>query len=1238
MPSQGSSPFQSLVSYFSKPVSAPGSIDIAKFILLNAATKRTGPGTLSNGGNEPSLAGRIFDILSRPNYAVAEAVRTGGNPEAIWEGFTGKRKTTFSDVLEERGVEDPRVRALGGLVLDIGLDPTTYIPGAAIAKGATKLKGAVKGVRGVSGASTAVARDKNLAQKLLDKGEPVNPEAFGLPTPSDIRSIPDILRRPEQATEFNFPIRGLSDRTPVDPRILPKAEEVVPGQLELPLEGVPRNLPKQISEETAPPVGRSSISSTTGQIPFKFPGFTIKGAKAKVAVDKAEDVVQKAVSGDVDSLVRMLPHPPVKIGAREQKAAAEIVAGWDNTKATAQVNKKFPDTLNARQQVRLYYSALEKARKRFRNPNAAVNKVRISSDAYKIYLATEKALEAKGLIPRIGTGENVRLSEVIQQLGGHKRANEVLSEFGNEIKSGSPTWQVIQAMRARGVVTEAPAVQNIVEKIQEAHTLTKDSNLVSDGFMEQFDRVIKKIGSATAKAEGLSPASINATGGLIDVALRTGKSPAQIVIEQKSKMLDEIVAKGKANAEVTYATTKALEANLGKLPNWTVTDNKAVEFFMGRIATWWGQSDLRPLSLNAIGSSAATAAARGKALDNLFQPFNIAQRHEALRLAQGLGVPSATEVFQLANQITRLMDNMVGQVSGQSVVLRSGVHMDMVNKWMSHYKINFHFTNKTAKDMTGKTIDFSKGTDWLKSWKTAQVTEDPKVFIFKLQEVLEQSTREKALFDEIGERFGARIAGKGYKTKISGYPYLDGYWFPDDIAKQIPRVVKDWSLPGWTPQSPVIRLYDRVLSMWKSGVTIYRPAHHIRNMIGDVYLGWMDGVNSLRPYTLAARVQRSMHGSYDTLENVDQLVKTGILGRQYGTPMPGEVIFRNKSGVEFTAEQIGAVAHQKGLLEHANVLEDVIDMGENSRIKPFGGRVQKVARGASELQNHNARLAHFIDKVMKSRGSNLEDIFEQASRRARKWHPSGLDLTDFERTVMRRIVPFYSWMRKSLPLLIEGFVMNPGKSVIPAKIYDALQEANGIDTLGRHDPFPVDQMFPEWIRAQGVGPISGPDGMLGALSNQHPPGYVMGGVGLNPLTELMTQIESPGRTLTSSLTPGVGIPIELMTGRKLFTGEPISGADARPGAMEQYVGEQIPIYSAFQGVTGVTPFGTQTKNAARSDQAGTEAFVNWLSGAGIKGTGPYIKQGQYERLAPIRQQRSTNKEEFLKYLRQQLEG
>lgn len=1198
-----------LAKYFGGPIQkGPTNTDVAKFILLNSQRTQLGPGAVSP--NEPSVMGRIFDILSRPNYAVANLakgfIQNSGNPaEDIWKGLSGVDKTTFSDVLKATGSQNNAGNAVAGLGLDILFDPTTYIGGAGLAK------------LGKLG-KEAPAVETSLAQNILSKGEPVHPESFGLKAAEQGGEVPAAFRTPE-------PRIPAMDQQPA-PRI------TAAGDPQLDLPGIPKTT--VTSKSAALPVEKTVPAEVPGQL----------GLKLKISPKaKATDIVENVAKGDPEAIGRVMPMPHPKPSPASSRLANDILQDWNPGQATAKINKKNPGTLNAKQQLKLLHKAREVANKKVYRKGRSADKIRTSIDEKTMvgYMAAEKQLEDIGYIPRIGTGENVRLSDVLKDLSarGVPLTDDILRDFGTSIKPGTELAQSVEAVRARQAIQEAPTVKNILDKVTESKTQTEAANILSDGQLMNFDKFLKKFGKASAKAAGVSPAAEKSVGDLIQTAVSSGKTAAQIAVERNSKMLNTIIATGKQNPAAAGVITRALEKDLGKLPKWIQTDNKAVEFLMGRVATWWGQKDLRPFSLNAIGSALATAAARGKALHELLAPFAIEQRHEAFRLAQGLGTATSPEVDQLATQIRRMMDNLVGNASGASVLTRSAVDIKMLNSWLKRYGVDFKFTKGTREDLTGKIQDYSKGTDWTNSWKTAKIDGDPEVFLFKMQEAMEQATREKALYEELGERFGQLVSGGGYKTKIQGHPYLDGYYFPEDIAQQIPRVARDWSIPAWQPGNPLLKQYDRVLSMWKSGVTIYRPAHHIRNMVGDVYLGWMDGVNSARPYQLALKVQRGMKDAYTDLQDVDQLVKAGVLPRTQATPKPGEILFRNQSGVPFTAEQIGAVAHQKGLLEHTRTIEDIIDLGDSGRkslldAKPFGGKVQKFARGASELIGHNARLAHFIDKIAKSRGNNLAEIFEQASRRARKWHPTGLDMTPFEKKYLRRVIPFYTWIRKSTPLLMEGLAMNPGKVVGVSKAYDAAQTAAGIDTPGRDNPFPVDAMFPQWMRAQGLGPIGLPDGILGAFSNQQPPGYVMAGVGLSPLSDLMSQIETPGKTLLTSLTPGIQIPMELLKGEKNFTGEPITGSAARPGAFGQYVGEQIPIVSALQGITGITPFGGETRRGERSGgDASVEALVNWLTAAGLRGTGPYTKQAFYEKYQPVKDDRASQKYEFVKGLK-----
>lgn len=1252
--------YSALASYLNRPLTpskGAGTSDIAKFILLNAQTsKPLGPGTVN--GNSPSFLSRLFDVLSRPNYAVANLAKdtvTGNDVspiESILSGLAGTQKTTFSDVLKETGMDEGPQRAALGFALDVGLDPTTYIPGANI----SKIKNIVK-------PGKVIDRELPAAEKLLRQGEPVIPENFGLPgrqegqipialaAPVEIPKLPNPtifepkngFTTPQQQLDFSETDIGrvLSGETGATKPVLPNRIQIPESiRSKLDVESLPVDLGQHVPK----------------QIPFDFKGkWKVTDARktAEAAnLSRAQDIVEKVAQGSIPDALKLVPVPHPKITPGHAKIADEIVAKFNPNLATAQINKQFPDTLNAKQQVRLWYKAREAAGKRVRKTDPKTKKRRdsakieaeITQHAIPIYKAIEDKFVGQGKVPRLGTGENVRLSDIIGDLSlrGVPITDKTLNEFASQVSHTSEIGGAIERLRARGAIGDAVKIKNISEIVSDSKAVIDTQVPLSDYHAKNIDKMFKAFAQGAAKKSGVSPAGVKATDKLINMTLDAGKSSAQLATQRMSKELDEIVATGKANAKVNRTVTLALESNFGKLPAWSVNDNKAVEFLMGRVATWWGQSDLRPMSLVAIASSAATAEARGRVLQKTFEGFDTAQKNEAFRFAQGLGQPSSEATQRLGMDIMRIMDDLVGQAAGSSVLLRSGVNRDMLNNWMRRYGTGFEFTNKIVKSpVTGATQDFSKGSAWVNSWRLADIDEDPSSWMFKTMQALESATREKALFDEIGERFGSSVSGKGYINKIEGHPYLEPYYFPSDIAKQIPRVIRDWSL-STTTHNQALKLYDRVLSMWKSGATIYRPAHHIRNMVGDVYMGMLDGVTSVRPYRLALQVQRTMKDSYKTMADVDQMVELGIMSKNIGTPPPGKIIFRNKSGVGFTAEQIGAVAHQKGLLEHVRTLEDLIDMGGEQKglslMRPLGGKVQQFARGTSELQAHNARLAHFIDKVGKSRGNDLEKIFEDASRRARKYHPSGLDLTYFEKTVMRRIIPFYSWIRKSTPVLLEGMVMKPGITVLPAKLGQSLQEAGGIETEGRDNPFPVDQMLPAWIRNEGIGPIGMPDSWLGKLSNQQPGGYVQAGVGLNPLASLLAQGQDPSKTVGSSITPALQIPIELITGNKIFTGEPITGPEAKPGAFGEYVGGQIPIFNAFQGIAGVGLAG-ETSKAQKSDhQAGKEALVNWLTGMGIKGTGPYVKQALYEKYQPMRVQRAAAKQEFLAQLREQLGG
>lgn len=98
---------------------------------------------------------KVLDQTTRPLHAIAAgtdaAIQHRNVPKAALEGLKNKDKTTFSTVLKHAGVKNKYVRGAAGFALDVGLDPTTYLTGgtASVArKAATEgaEKAAAKGI------------------------------------------------------------------------------------------------------------------------------------------------------------------------------------------------------------------------------------------------------------------------------------------------------------------------------------------------------------------------------------------------------------------------------------------------------------------------------------------------------------------------------------------------------------------------------------------------------------------------------------------------------------------------------------------------------------------------------------------------------------------------------------------------------------------------------------------------------------------------------------------------------------------------------------------------------------------------------------------------------------------------------------------------------------------------------------------------------------------------------------
>ena len=93
-----------------------------------------------------------------------------------------------------------------------------------------------------------------------------------------------------------------------------------------------------------------------------------------------------------------------------------------------------------------------------------------------------------------------------------------------------------------------------------------------------------------------------------------------------------------------------------------------------------------------------------------------------------------------------------------------------------------------------------------------------------------------------------------------------------------------------------------------------------------------------------------------------------------------------------------------------------------------------------------------FDTLLK--GGTVDDAFDGIM----KFHFDYDDLSSFERNVVKRVIPFYTWTRKNMPLMMEMFARKPQVF----NRYMSLKKEVESTTEGPPD------IYPRWMQRQGA--------------------------------------------------------------------------------------------------------------------------------------------------------------------------
>ena len=259
----------------------------------------------------------------------------------------------------------------------------------------------------------------------------------------------------------------------------------------------------------------------------------------------------------------------------------------------------------------------------------------------------------------------------------------------------------------------------------------------------------------------------------------------------------------------------------------------------------------------------------------------------------------------------------------------------------------------------------------------------------------------------------------GAKTLVGVSKKVPIYKMPKSVADDLNKLKLIESDEG---MGILRRGFDAALHWWKGTATSMNPGFHFRNSYSNMFNMWLGGV---APIKMANRMKQGV---------AIQMKRGGPVKLPDGTML---------SVADIAEETRRLGVRGKGWIaadmpnKYAEDLEKALAGGKvpwKQRINPLSGEFGLLAGGRwfGTAVEDAARIGLYIDRRVKG------DDMHKAALHVKKYLFDYSELTNAERTIFKRVWPFYTWMRKNTPLQFETLIMRGGKYTATAKAMRAI--------------------------------------------------------------------------------------------------------------------------------------------------------------------------------------------------------
>jgi hypothetical protein len=213
------------------------------------------------------------------------------------------------------------------------------------------------------------------------------------------------------------------------------------------------------------------------------------------------------------------------------------------------------------------------------------------------------------------------------------------------------------------------------------------------------------------------------------------------------------------------------------------------------------------------------------------------------------------------------------------------------------------------------------------------------------------------------------------------------------------------------------KMVDRGTGVWKQGA-IASVAFHVRNMVGDVQQHFFT--------THGWRIPGNMKEAYRATSRASEQAR---LTR----PAPTDDTLK-VAGKDMPMDDFLKSARRNGVLDAGQVGREIKNLAGHETTRTGRVRTGRMTRAGRTVQRWVTNRENMFRMATFKAGLDNGLSEKEAAAQANKIHIDYGDLSEFERRVLRRVFPFYTWTARSTPLMLELMLKHPGKMAALEKV------------------------------------------------------------------------------------------------------------------------------------------------------------------------------------------------------------